>query len=386
MNPPLGSDWLERLPRVRLGFLPTPLVPLDRLTDQLRAEMGSGSARPNVRDSSAVRVPRLWLKRDDCTGLAAGGNKTRKLEYLLADARAANATQVLTFGAVQSNHARQTAAACAAAGLPCHLILSRRVDWPHPAYERAGNVLLDRLLGASVQFEAPAAVSDAARAFLTEARARGERVYVIPTGGSNAIGARGYVRCALELCAQAEALGFELTDVVHASSSAGTQAGLLAGFHAHRPSNRPRVHGINVYTRDTDGLRATILDMSNATLRDCAVAFEQLGNAAFASAAARIEPADVRLDERFLGTDYGIPTDATITAIRTLAAAEGVVMDPVYSGKALGGLLACIRAGEFDGVQDLVFIHTGGTPTLDVYDTAFADLGLGTGASGRSSG
>lgn len=358
MNVTSTPDWLEQLPRARLGFLPTPLVPLDRLTGQLRIE----------RASDASRIPRLWLKRDDCTGLAAGGNKTRKLEYLLADARAAGATRILTFGAVQSNHARQTAAACAAVGLPCHLILSRRVDWPHPAYERAGNVLLDRLLGASVQFEAPAGVSDAARTFLAEARARGERVYVIPTGGSNPIGARGYVRCAIELCAQAEALGFELTDIVHASSSAGTQAGLLAGLHGHRAGRPPRVHGINVYTRDSDGLRASILEMSNATLRDCAVPTAQPD----APVPAHIEATDVRLDERFLGRDYGIPTDATIAAIRTLAAAEGVLLDPVYSGKAFGGLLARVRAGEFAEVRDVVFIHTGGTPTLDVYETALA--------------
>ncbi|MFM7119330.1 MAG: D-cysteine desulfhydrase family protein [Gammaproteobacteria bacterium] len=387
MNEGPLANGLEHLPRVRLGFLPTPLTPLDRLTEHLRRETDSARPRLHADHSDAGQVPRLWLKRDDCTGLATGGNKTRKLEYLLADALHKGASHVLTFGAVQSNHARQTAAACAAVGLPCHLILSRRVDWPHPGYEQAGNVLLDRLLGARVQFESPAAVADAARVFLAAARARGERVYVIPTGGSNAIGALGYVRCAEELKADADALGLELTDVVHASSSAGTQAGLIAGFLAlsQTPSqtHRPRVHGINVYTRDNAGLRDTVLAMSNAVLDACAAAAAAAGNTPDVST--RIELADVRLDDRFLGLDYGIPTDATIAAIRTLAALEGVLMDPVYSGKAFGALLARIHAGEFAGVRDLVFIHTGGTPTLGVYDTAFAEPDPGTTAYGRGS-
>jgi L-cysteate sulfo-lyase len=342
-------EWLSAVPRFALGYLPTPLVPLDRLT---RALLPAG--------------PRVWLKRDDCTGLATGGNKTRKLEYLLADARRARADSVLTFGAVQSNHARQTAAACAVAGLPCHLILTRRVRWDHPDYERSGNVRFDRLLGATVEIVAPADAARAASERLAALRTAGGTPYVIPTGGSNALGAMGYVRCAFELVQQSHALDFSLTDVVHASSSGGTQAGLVAGFAGlTRTEARPAVHGINVYEQDPARLTATVLELARAALRE------------FGPAGARQDPAtavdavDVRVDARYLGQDYGIPTDATLEAIRMLAQSEGVLLDPVYSGKGFGGLVDRLRRGEFADRSDVVFVHTGGTPVIPVYDHAF---------------
>jgi L-cysteate sulfo-lyase len=336
-----NSSWLTTLPRTALGFLPTPLTPLDRLS----AELGG---------------PRIWLKRDDCTGLAIGGNKTRKLEYLLADAQASGADRIMTFGAVQSNHARQTAAACAALGLPCHLILTRRVAWQHTGYETAGNVLLDHLFGAAVEIVAPEAAAATVGVRLAGFRGAGERVYVIPTGGSNPVGALGYARCALELLEQSEMLGLALTDVIHASSSAGTQAGLVAGFAAlcPAPAVRPQVHGMNVYTRDPEPLAEAVLTMASALL-----ATHRPGTTVDVDA--------VRLDNRHLGADYGLPTPATVAGIRQLAATEGVLMDPVYSGKAFGGLLQCIRAGEYADRSDLVFIHTGGTPVLSVYERAF---------------
>jgi L-cysteate sulfo-lyase len=342
-------DWLETIPRFRLGYLPTPLVPLDRLTTIV-----------------APAGPRVWLKRDDCTGLATGGNKTRKLEYLLADAQRAGADSVLTFGAVQSNHARQTAAACAAAGLPCHLILTRRVRSEHPAYERSGNVQLEHLLGASVDLVAPADAARAASEHLAALRAAGGKPYVVPTGGSNATGALGYVRCAYELLQQARALGFRLSDVVHASSSGGTQAGLIAGFAMLAESgSRPAVHGINVYEHDAARLAATVLALARAVLQESGPADMR------SEAAAAIAPADVRVDARYLGPDYGIPDAATIAAIRLLAQCEGVLLDPVYSGKAFAGLLDRLRRGEFAGVADVVFVHTGGTAVLPVYDHVF---------------
>jgi len=345
----LVCDWLEAIPRVRLGFLPTPLVPLDRLSEQLGG-------------------PRIWLKRDDCTGLATGGNKTRKLEYLLAEALHAGAGAVLTFGAVQSNHARQTAAACAAVGLPCHLVLTRRVRWAHPGYESSGNVLLDQLCGAHVHVVQPAHAQARAREILDDCRARGLSPYVIPTGGSNPTGALGYVRCAMELVVQARELGFALTDVMHASSSAGTQAGLLAGFAGllAQDAERPRVHGINVYEREPQRLADAVLAMARAVLD------ERLHPGAVPADAASIAPADVRLDSRHLGEDYGIPTPATLEAIRLAASIEGVLLDPVYSGKGFAGLLHRIRSGEFKDRNDVVFIHTGGTAVLPVYEGAFA--------------
>ncbi len=338
----MNHAWISDAPRLELGFLPTPLVPLERL-----------SARPGG--------PRLWLKRDDCTGLATGGNKTRKLEYLLADAIRQQADAIVTFGAVQSNHARQTAAACAAAGLPCHLVLARKVPWPHPHYDTSGNVLLDRLLGADVQVVAPDAFADARAALLDRLERDGRLPYVIPVGGSSHVGAMGYTRCAMELMEQSRALEFALTDVVHASSSAGTQAGLLAGFAGlvlDGDGTAPRVHGINVSEVDPTVLPKDVQRLVGEVIAerglDAAVAAE-----------------DVRLDDRYLGDGYGLPTEATVAAIRLLAGTEGVLLDPVYSGKAFAALVDRIERGEFAGVDDVVFIHTGGTASLAVYDTAF---------------
>ena len=338
----MNHAWISDAPRLELGFLPTPLVPLERLS----ARLGG---------------PRLWLKRDDCTGLATGGNKTRKLEYLLADAIRQQADAIVTFGAVQSNHARQTAAACAAAGMPCHLVLARKVPWPHPHYDTSGNVLLDRLLGADVQVVAPDAFADARAALLDRLERDGRLPYVIPVGGSSHVGAMGYTRCAMELMEQSRALEFALTDVVHASSSAGTQAGLLAGFAGlvlDGDGTAPRVHGINVSEVDPTVLPKDVQRLVGEVIAerglDAAVAAE-----------------DVRLDDRYLGDGYGLPTEATVAAIRLLAGTEGVLLDPVYSGKAFAALVDRIERGEFAGVDDVVFIHTGGTASLAVYDTAF---------------
>ena len=338
----MNHAWISDAPRLELGFLPTPLVPLERLS----ARLGG---------------PRLWLKRDDCTGLATGGNKTRKLEYLLADAIRQQADAIVTFGAVQSNHARQTAAACAAAGMPCHLVLARKVPWPHPHYDTSGNVLLDRLLGADVQVVAPDAFADARAALLDRLERDGRLPYVIPVGGSSHVGAMGYTRCAMELMEQSQALEFALTDVVHASSSAGTQAGLLAGFAGlvlDGDGTAPRVHGINVSEVDPTVLPKDVQRLVGEVIAerglDAAVAAE-----------------DVRLDDRYLGDGYGLPTEATVAAIRLLAGTEGVLLDPVYSGKAFAALVDRIERGEFAGVDDVVFIHTGGTASLAVYDTAF---------------
>jgi L-cysteate sulfo-lyase len=338
----MNDAWITDAPRLELGFLPTPLVPLERLS----ARLGG---------------PRLWLKRDDCTGLATGGNKTRKLEYLLADALRQQADVIVTFGAVQSNHARQTAAACAVAGLPCHLVLARKVPWPHPQYDRAGNVLLDRLLGASVRMVEPGEFAAVRDDLLDGLERSGKLPYAIPVGGSSHVGAMGYARCALELMEQSRELGFELTDVMHASSSAGTQAGLLAGFAGlvlDGDGAAPRIHGINVSEQDPAVLPEEIMRLVREVLTERALE-------------TAVAPEDVLVDDRYLGDGYGLPSDATVEAIRLLAATEGVLLDPVYSGKAFAALVGRVRAGEFAGVDDLVFIHTGGTASLAVYDTAF---------------
>jgi len=342
----MNDAWILDIPRVQLGFLPTPLVLLERLTAQLGG-------------------PRIWLKRDDCTGLATGGNKTRKLEYLLAEAARSGTDVVVTFGAVQSNHARQTAAACAAVGLPCHLVLSRRVSWQHPGYETSGNVLLDQLLGAEIHLANQDQVADIAASLLSDLQAAGHRTYIIPAGGSNATGAMGYARCAMELARQSAELEFALTHVVHASSSAGTQAGLVAGFAGLSlggagPGLRaaPEIHGINVYERNPETLAENVLRLASEVLA------EKMPRA-------RVTARDIHVDHRYFGEDYGIPTPQTLAAIRLLARMEGVLLDPVYSGKGFSALIDRVRLGEFDGTDDVVFIHTGGTASLGVYDAAF---------------
>lgn len=328
-------DWLNTLPRQPLGLLPTPLQPLDRLS----AELGG---------------PRIWVKRDDCTGLATGGNKTRKLEYLLGAARAEGADTVITFGAVQSNHARQTAAACAVAGLECHLLLARKVPWEDANYEELGNPQLDRLLGANVHLVDAEAVPDRYAALRAELQGRSRRVYVIPTGGSNATGALGYAACAVELIAQASVAGLQLTDILHASSSAGTQAGLLAGLAALERSSDIRVHGINVSETDPQSLFDAVADIASGLLRTH-------------QPDAALDPGHIHIDSRYLGEGYGLPTEVTLAAIRKVAALEGLLLDPVYSGKAMGGLIDRILRREFSAVRDLVFIHTGGIAALPVY-------------------
>jgi L-cysteate sulfo-lyase len=323
---------LDRFDRTPLGFLPTPLEPLQRLF-----ESSNG--------------PRLWIKRDDCTGLATGGNKTRKLEYLMADARAKGADTVITFGAVQSNHARQTAAACAKLGYECHLILARRVKWSHPEFERGGNVLLDELLGAQIRLCEPDQAEATARNLIEALERGGRHCYVIPSGGSNAVGALGYVRCAHELAQQCTERGFVPDLIVHATSSGGTQAGLIAGF-ASLGTTIP-VLGINVYDRD----HARITRNVSQLLRDTTT---RIG-------VAELPQASVGIEHRFLGDDYGLPTPLTVKAIGLMAEREGILLDPVYSGKAFGALTALLEANALSHCQNVVFVHTGGSASLPVY-------------------
>jgi len=327
---------LADIPRIDLGFTPTPLEPLDRLSESLGG-------------------PRIWIKRDDCTGLATGGNKTRKLEFLMADAMAQRADTVITFGAVQSNHARQTAAACAKLGLECHLILTRRVAWKHPEYETSGNVLLDRVLGAHVHFADAADVDAMSRSLLDNLSRKGRRCYSIPTGGSNPIGAMGYMRCAAEIIDQSRNAGFEASVIAHATSSGGTQAGLIAGLIACNAD--VDVLGVNVYDPDYARLERRISRLLTDTLRLAGLADRASQH--------------VRIVHEFLGEDYGIPTSQTIEAIQTLAATEGIVTDPVYSGKALSGVIELIRRGDLASHDNAIFVHTGGTASLPVYVTAF---------------
>lgn len=329
---------MKEFPRTHFAHLPTPLEPMPRLS-----ELFGG--------------PPLWIKRDDCTGLAVGGNKTRKLEFLVGDAVAQGAHTLLSFGALQSNHVRQTAAAAARAGMACRLVLVDMVRYREPAYESSGNVLLDELLGADVHVVADdAEAAGVVRKILDEESSAGRTVYVIPTGGSNATGALGYVECAREIVSQSRDLGLRVGTVVTAVSSAGTQAGLIAGFSVL--GEDVRVLGINVYNPDFAAQEETLRSLVDEVI----VSLDTKVPSA--------PPIEIRHD--FLGKGYGFPNASVVDAISRTAKCEGILLDPVYSGKAMAGLRSMIGAGGFgDANSDaIVFLHTGGTPGLFAYRDA----------------
>ena len=332
---------LSQFPRQRLAHLPTPLESLDRLSDHLGGPGGR---------------PRILVKRDDCTGLGLGGNKTRKLEFLLGEAVVQGADSVITTGGVQSNHARQTAAAAAKLGLSCELLLTRVVPWDDADYEATGNAQLDRLLGAKVHLLPGDSDRGVAMAERAEAlRAAGGRPYIIPTGGSNGTGALGYVNAALELVQQLNERSLSSAALVHACSSGGTQSGLTAGLAA---LNHPmRVIGIDV-DANPEAVEAEVIALTEETL-------SRLGLPAD-SAAERIE-----VVSGYSGTAYGLPTAEMREAVELAARLEGLVLDPVYSGKALAGLIGLIRAGRCKDDDCLVFLHSGGSPALFAYRSVF---------------
>ncbi|WP_411287088.1 D-cysteine desulfhydrase, partial [Phenylobacterium sp.] len=314
----------------------TPLEPLPRLTAALNAG-GDG--------------PELWVKRDDCTGLAGGGNKTRKLEYLLGEAFAEDADTLVTQGAVQSNHVRQTAAVAARFGLACEVILEERTGSKAVDYTRSGNVQLDELLGAKVR-RVPGGTDMNAELAKTadEVRARGGKPYVIPGGGSNTIGALGYVECAFEIVADANAMGLEIDRIVTATGSAGTHAGLVAGL-AVMGADIP-VLGIGVRA-PRDVQEANVFKLAQDTA-------ELLGHRD------RVTREMVVADCDYVGAGYGLIDDAVIEALKLAARTDALLLDPVYTGKAMKGLIALSKAGRFAG-ETVVFLHTGGAQGLSGY-------------------
>jgi len=329
---------LARFKRISLGHFPTPLERLDNLTKHLGG-------------------PEIWIKRDDCTGLATGGNKTRKLEFLVAQAIAEGADTLVTQGATQSNHVRQTAAAARKMGMGCHALLERRVTNQGDQYETAGNVLLDDMLKCDYHFCDENADMNGEGLKLAESlREKGLKPHFIPGGGSNAIGALGYANAAQELVYQADMMGLRIDKVVHATGSAGTQAGLVAGFTA---LNAPiPVIGISVRA-------AKAAQIANVHKLACAT-HELLGTRG-----------DLGVDlieahDGYVGSGYGQPTDAMVDAISLLASLEGIFLDPVYSGKGMAGLIGLINKGYFKQDEKIVFLHTGGSSGLFAYSHLFS--------------
>lgn len=324
---------LARFPRRRYTEAPTPLEPLTHLADYLGG-------------------PDLWIKRDDLLGLTAGGNKTRKLEFLMADALAQGADTIITVGAVQSNHCRLTLAAAVREGLACQLVLEERV--PGSFDEGAsGNHFLFRLLGVerTVVVEGGSDLQAAMQQLADELIEEGRVPYIIPGGGSNALGAMGYVACAEELVAQANDLDITIAKVVCASGSGGTHAGLLAGLHGVN-ADLP-VEGISV--RAPKGAQEQKIH---------ALAQE---TASLAGLSTPIPRSAVTVDDRYVGEGYSIPTKAMVEAVQLFARFEGILLDPVYTGKAAAAFVAMSRAGGYDPEERWVFLHTGGSPALYAY-------------------
>jgi len=330
---------LGAFPRLRLGHFPTPLEPMPQLSRHLGG-------------------PDLYIKRDDCTGLATGGNKTRKLEFLVADALRQGADTLVTQGAVQSNHVRQTIAAAARAGLSCKVLLEKRVADPTEEYQHSGNVLLDHLLGGEIVAHLPAGsdMQQAMEDLAVDLRKAGRKPYVIPGGGSNPVGALGYVACAREILGQAYDAGLRLDHVVHATGSTGTQAGLVVGLRASH-SGIP-VYGISVRAPKA-AQEENVWGLAQATAEYAGLPVSL------------VTRADVVADSDYVGAGYGVPTDAMVEAVRLTAQLEGILLDPVYSGKGMAGLIALVRAGRFKRGENVVFIHTGGSASLFGYRHIF---------------
>jgi len=329
---------LSEFPSVPLCHQPTPLEFMPRMSESLGG-------------------PRLWIKRDDCTGLATGGNKTRKLEFLIADAIEKGADMVVTQGAVQSNHVRQTAAAACKFGLDCHALLERRVPDRADDYETTGNVLFDQMFGTSLEFR-PAGLDMNAEAMAVTEKlaAAGRKPYFIPGGGSNEIGALGYVSCAFELLDQIKANNLDVGWIVLATGSAGTHAGMLAGLHA-AGSTIP-VMGISVRQPEDKQIAAVhkLAVLTAEQLTDTPLGVEK-----------------VIVDDGYVGAGYGQPTQGTLDAINLIARREGLLFDPVYSGKGLAGMIGLAGQNFFKSDKDVIFLHTGGAAALFAYGNQLAE-------------
>ncbi len=314
-------------PHLTFAHLPTPLEPLPRLSAHL------GGAE-------------IWIKRDDQTGLAGGGNKTRKLEYLLAEAQSSRARTIITGGAAQSNHCRQTAAAAARSGFRCVLVL--RGD---PPDKITGNVLLDQLLGAEIVWTHDESRETVMQAVYEKEKAAGSDPYLIPIGGSNRIGAASYAAAVQELVGQSKEAGGGFSRFCFASSSGGTHAGLAVGAKAVMPG--AEVLGISV-DEPLDMLRANVAKLATETASLLELPFS-------------FTPADISANADYIGAGYAIMGERERETIRLLAQLEGVLVDPVYTGKAFGGMIDLIRKGAIGKDERVLFWHTGGQAALFAY-------------------
>lgn len=328
---------LSKFPRRRYIVTRSPIEKLSRLSKRLGG-------------------PTLYMKRDDLLGPAGGGNKTRKLEFVVADALEKGADTLITCGAVQSNHCRLTLAAAVQEGMKCHLVLEERVKGSYNS-RAAGNNLLYHLMGvASITVVAGGSDMMAAMQGIADrVAAQGRSPYIIPGGASNEIGALGYVSCAEEILRQTIDEGIPIDRVVCASGSTGTHAGLLTGLYGN--NSQIPVIGINV-SRTKEAQEKLVYELVEKV-------------AAKVGIESPLPKEAVVCFDDYVGSGYSLPTDSMIEAVRMLAETEAILMDPVYTGKAIAGLIDLVRKGFFDQDEKILFIHTGGSPALHVYADCF---------------
>jgi 1-aminocyclopropane-1-carboxylate deaminase len=332
---------LDRFERYPLLFGPSPVHRLERLTEHL------GGAQ-------------LWAKRDDVSsGLAYGGNKTRKLEYLVADALAKGCDTLVSIGGVQSNHTRQVAAVAARTGLSCVLVQESWVDWPDTVYDRVGNILLSRILGADVrlvQAEFGIGFKESWEQTLADVEARGGTPYAIPAGASDhPLGGLGYARWAQEVAGQEQELGVFFDTVIVCSVTGSTHAGMVAGFAAQEQPRR--VIGIDGSAKPRETLEQ-VTRIARATAELIEVGRE-------------LRDDELILDDRYHAGTYGIPDERTLDAIRKAARLEGMITDPVYEGKSMAGMIDLVARGEIASESNVLYAHLGGQQALNAYSALF---------------
>lgn len=320
----------DTLPKASLGYFPTPLIELTRL-------------------SKTLGGPKIYMKRDDNTGLALGGNKTRKLKYIIGDALAKGADTVITAGAIQSNHCRQTAGAAASLGLECHLVLGgEEPEQPQ------GNLLLDKVYGCHIHWTGENRKGEDIPALVAQLKAEGKKPYVIPYGGSNELGAVAFIEAYKELNAQREALKVDFSYIIFASSSGATHAGLMLGNKILQTHSQ--IVGINIDKGEMDKVPFDehIVSLANSTAQLIAADYQFTAD-------------DLILNSDYVGDGYGVIGELEKEAIALTAQNEGILLDPVYTGRAMGGLIDMIRTGQIKATDNVLFWHTGGAPALFAY-------------------
>jgi 1-aminocyclopropane-1-carboxylate deaminase len=336
----MALDLQTRFPRITLGFFPSPIQRLRRLSEDLGVT--------------------VWAKRDDVSsGLAFGGNKIRKLEWLAAEAVKQGCDTLVSIGNIQSNHTRQVAAVAAVLGMRCRLVQEEWTKWDDPVYDKVGNILLSRLMGAETLLEGEGystAVKETWEKALEQVRREGGKPYAIPAGASDhPLGGLGYAHFADELQQQEKEMDVFFDTIITATCTGSTQAGMVVGFKAQEKPRR--LIGIDT-AADAEMTRRAVTKIAHAT-------------ADLIGLKPEIRHEDIIIDPRFAGPDYGLPDGATISAIRKAAQLEGMLTDPVYEGKSMAGLIAMAKSGEIRKSSTVLYVHLGGAPALNAYHNAF---------------